>query len=403
MKIRSSFSQALANPFVDALLAAKTFQAVAPMLRGTDDSQQFLDASLASGAPVSQIPRRGLSSLIAKTGLISPMETASPDVMNREKMALNQQSAENLGTAVDLRSKLGPTNYAALSKDPRFASMLKNAPDFAGELPGETKENKVYAYNEKTGDEVALKPGEKPPTGYVTGSFFKKPAGETETQLFERDPKKFSELMRAKHQFDKSGTAAEGTYAALDPANVTVGPDGKTRGVWRINNRTNTTEFTPVAGAPLGSKTEKQMQPLDSANDALAALDDLDNSLDALPPKSGMGSGVIAKMTMESGRHLSSDPAVATFDSAKSRIIEIASALRKQNRLNAVEFRAIYGGLPNDSDSQESARVKINNMRAFLGKIVAREQSRMTPSSDLGATTITGPTADSVLSNHFGE
>lgn len=134
MRIRNPFSAVLANPFVDSMLAANAARQIIPLFQGADHTQEFINAAQAGGAPVTSIPRRGLLSFI------SPNIQATPDQLNQEKIALQNQGAKQLGTDIELRAALGPQNYAALKSNPRFSAMLANAPDFAAFTPQEANQ-----------------------------------------------------------------------------------------------------------------------------------------------------------------------------------------------------------------------------------------------------------------------
>jgi hypothetical protein len=129
MPVGARFSELLNNPLFDTLLAANAAGSIAKAYNeGNQVEQQGeIAQSVAQGAPLTTVPRRGLSGLIAKTGLISPTTAVDPNTQALETLAVRKQQEDELANVLDVRGKTGPTGFADLMRNPSFAGMVQRA------------------------------------------------------------------------------------------------------------------------------------------------------------------------------------------------------------------------------------------------------------------------------------
>jgi hypothetical protein len=125
MALRSPFAEVISNPLVIAMLGLQGAGTIAGALNRSQQQaqQEAITAAEASGHPVTELPRRGLSSLIAKTGLISPNVAVDPNTMNLENIALQNKRMQALQTVAGLRGALGP----GFAKAPGMSDLITSA------------------------------------------------------------------------------------------------------------------------------------------------------------------------------------------------------------------------------------------------------------------------------------
>ncbi len=127
--MRSGLSTVLDNPLVQLTLAANVAGNVAKAYNENRDAEQQgeIAQSLVQGAPLTSVPRTGISGLIAKTGLISPTTAVDPSTQALETLAVRKQQEDELANVLDVRGKVGPTGFAGMLRNPNFAAMAGRA------------------------------------------------------------------------------------------------------------------------------------------------------------------------------------------------------------------------------------------------------------------------------------
>lgn len=125
-----------------------------------ENDQSFQNAALVQGKPVTSIPGGFFRRALSHTGLVSPDIQASPNQLNEESLALQNQSLGRLKTAhdiLDFKSLLGHEGFSKMMNAPEGAGLKAQltaagiSPDSAtGESDAEKKEDAVLAQQQLT-------------------------------------------------------------------------------------------------------------------------------------------------------------------------------------------------------------------------------------------------------------
>ena len=157
----STLGKLLSNPLIAGVLAA---HALGETARAYNESQnapdpndeKFERQALVSGSPVTEMPRTGLFS-----HFMGPIK-ATPDQMNKETLALREQSMNQIGAVqkgAELANKIGSQNYNDLMSS--YFGKVPGLQPLQHETPAEIRAN-------KTGQKDTLV--EEYPVGKVAGS-----------------------------------------------------------------------------------------------------------------------------------------------------------------------------------------------------------------------------------------